>query len=272
MKKLISLSLILILFSGFFTGCKKDKGDPPVLPPAESMTIDFSNFDSAKKSSDQLPGSKGTENSNYDFAVLVAGYWKVIINTTLLVPVTAFQMALDQTPVYVSDKNWQWTYSVTIAQSTYHARLTGQIMATDVAWKMYVSKEGTGSFNEFVWFEGTSKLDGTGGQWILNQSAAVPSPLIQIDWTRTGSSIGTVKYTYVKSPDNFNSSYIEYGLTNNSLNAYYTIHYYNGIKFSEVNIEWNTSTHIGRVKCVDYLGDGTKWYCWNANKINDVCP
>ena len=60
-----------------------------------------------------------------------------------------------------------------MAGSTYTARLTGQIRTSDVAWKMYITKEGTGGFPEFVWFEGTSKLDGTGGQWILNQSSAV---------------------------------------------------------------------------------------------------
>jgi len=25
------------------------------------------------------------------------------------------------------------------------------------------------------------------------------------------------------------------------------------------------------VKCLDYLGDD-EWYCWDANKINIICP
>jgi hypothetical protein len=44
MKKLLSLSLLLLII---FAGCKKDQGDPPLLPPAESMLIDFSNFTAA---------------------------------------------------------------------------------------------------------------------------------------------------------------------------------------------------------------------------------
>jgi hypothetical protein len=134
---------------------------------------------------------------------------------------------------------------------------------------MYITREGTGGFSEFVWFEGTSKPDGTGGQWILYQSAAAPDAVLQIDWTKTGTAIGTVKYTYIKN-DAFKNSYIEYGLTSNSLNAYYTIHYYNGVKFSDVNVEWNTTTHNGHVKSQDYLGDAN-WYCWDANKINVLC-
>jgi hypothetical protein len=136
---------------------------------------------------------------------------------------------------------------------------------------MYITKEGTGSFPEFVWFEGTSKLDGTGGQWILNQSSQLPEAILQIDWTKTGTSIGSIKYTYVKN-DPFKNSYIEYGLTTGTLNAFYTIHYFNINKqdFSDVNVEWNTTIFNGRVKCSDFqLGD---WYCWNASKVNTNCP
>jgi hypothetical protein len=270
MKKIIFI--VLILSAVFYSGCKKDKGEPPVLPPQESMTIDFSNFEVQKKSVDPFSGQKGTENSNWDFAAGVASYWKLIINTTLIVPVASFKIATDQVPVFLSEKNWQWSYSVTVANVTYKARLTGEIRANDVAWKMYIAREGTGSYPEFVWFEGTSKQDGTGGQWILNQSALAPTPLLQIDWTKSGTSVGSVKYTYVKNGDAFKTSYIEYGLTTNTLNAYYTIHYYNSsiVKFSEVNVEWNTTTHNGRVKCLDYLGD-INWHCWDNNKINVTC-
>ena len=92
MKKFCSIVLILALSSGFFSGCKKDKGDPPVLPPAESMTIDFSNFASAKKSLEILPIEKGTANSNWEYAATVAGFWKLIVNTTLAVPVLLLKL------------------------------------------------------------------------------------------------------------------------------------------------------------------------------------
>lgn len=270
MKNVFSISLIFILLTGFFTSCKKDKGDPPVLPPPESMIIDFSNFSSAKKSIEFLPAEKGTANSNWEYAATVAGVWKLIINTTLAVPVLAFETAKEKTPVYISTKNWQWSFSVTNQSGTYKARLTGLIQATDVQWKMYITKEGTGGFAEFLWFEGTSKIDGTGGQWILYQSDTVTDALLQIDWTKTGTSVGYVKYTYVKN-DVFKNSFIEYGLTSNDLNAYYTIHYSVNGSFSDVNVEWSTTKYIGHVKSLSYLGD-TNWYCWDANKINTVCP
>jgi hypothetical protein len=267
MKNLIPLSLILILLVLLVTGCKKDKGDPPVLPPAESMTIDFSNFQLQKKGD-----AKGTENSAWEFSATVAGIWRLVINTTLIVPVTSFQLAVNQTPAYLSKNNWQWSYNVTVAGATYKARLTGEIRTTEVAWKMYVSKEGTGAFAEFLWFEGTSKIDGTGGQWILKQSSSAPSALLKIDWTKTASAIGKITYTYVKAGDVLNGSTIEYGLTSNPLNAYYKVIYNNGVKTSYVDVEWSTTLKNGRVKSVDYFLGDTNWHCWDTNKGNIICP
>jgi hypothetical protein len=277
MKKLLSFTLILILSAGFITSCKKDKGEPPVLPPAESMSIDFTNFVSGAKSAGLAYDQKGTENSNWEFAAVVAGVWRLILNTTLVVPVASFKLAVNQNPVFLSDKTWQWSYSVTVLGAAYNARLTGQIRTSDVLWKMYITKTGTSGFTEFLWFEGTSNLDGTGGQWIINHSYQFVEPMLQIDWIKSGTSIGSIKYTYIRAlkdnrtADPLKDSYITYGLTSTALNAYYTVHYYNGLKSSDVNVEWNSTTYNGRVKCIDYLGD-SDWHCWDSNKVNIICP
>jgi len=277
MKKILIISLVVFFAGCLLHSCKKDRGDPPLLPPAESMLIDFSNFESGKKSDASLLIPKGTQNSNWEFAAGVAMIWKAILYTTLAVPVKSFQLASGTKPVYLDDKTWQWSYNATIAidqiNVTYKARLTGQIRATDVFWKMYITKEGTGSFAEFAWFEGTSKLDGTGGQWKLNQGPQNQVILLQIDWTKTSNTVGLVKYTYIKTGDPFKESYIEYGLTTNTLNAYYTIHYYNPSdqQFYDLNVEWNTTTHNGRVKSLGYFKN-SDWYCWDGNYINIVCP
>jgi hypothetical protein len=272
MKKLFSVFAIIILSASFFTTCKKDNGAPPTLPPQESFTIDFSNFASLKKSIELTSEPKGTNNSNWEFAALVAGYWRVITATTLAVPISAFKLALDNDPVFLSDNTWQWTYSVSPADVAYKARLTGQISSTDVIWKMYVTREGTGGFPEFLWFEGKSSLDATSGQWTLNQSSVVPEAVLQIDWKRTGVTVPYIKYTFLKNLDPFKTSTIEFGLKEATLNAYYTVHYYTGAKFSDVSVEWNTTAKNGRVKSSDYL-DG-KWFCWDENKLNNAanCP
>lgn len=279
MKRIISLLLITVILTTLTTSCKKKKGDPPVLPPEESMTIDFSNFE-AGKSADFSSLPKGVENSNWTFAAGVAGVFKSLIVTTLAVPVAAFKLSIDQTPTYLEDKMWQWSFNVSVVSVTYKARLTGQIRAADVEWKMYVTKEGTGGFAEFLWFSGTSKLDGSSGQWILNHSATYQEPLLQIDWTKSGTSVGTVKYTYIRDKndnrvtDPFKTSYIEYGKTTSaSLDAFYTIKYYSLVlqAFSNVKVEWSTTGHNGRVQSPEYFGNAN-WYCWNSNLVNITCP
>ena len=167
MKKIFYAASVLFISLAIISGCKKDKGDPPELPPAESMSIDFSNFTSAKKSAEVFTSAKGTQTSNWEYAATVAGAWKLIINLTLAVPVTAFQAAVNQTPVYVSGKTWQWSYNVAYLNVSYKARLTGTTNGNTAEWKMYITRDGSGGFTDFLWFEGTSAIDGTSGTWIL---------------------------------------------------------------------------------------------------------
>jgi hypothetical protein len=274
MKKLLPLTLILVFALGFLSGCKKDKGDPPALPPAESMAIDFTNFEAGKKSAEiSLP--KGVEDINWSLVYGVADFWRTIINTTLAVPVLSFKLAVDQTPSYIDNKTWQWKYTYA---SVYTVRLTGQNRSTDVLWNMYITKTGSGGFGEFLWFSGTSKLDGKGGQWTLNYSPTDQVPVLEIVWTRTGTTMGTVKYTYVKTKladkvttNPFNTSYITYGKTTGSFDAYYTIHYYYSTAFADFNVEWSTTGKNGRVKCLGFYGD-TVWHCWDGNYVDITCP
>jgi len=272
MKKLFLISLVLFLSAVIMHSCKKDKGDPPLLPPAESMTIDFSNFESGKKGDVSISIPKGTQNSNWEFAAGVALLCKTMIYVPLAVPVYSFQKAIEQKAVYLDDQTWQWSAAASILNKTYTARLTGQITQSNVVWKMYISLEGTGGFTDFMWFEGTSKLDGTSGQWKLYESQANPVEIVRIDWTVTGDNIGSVKFTYTKTGNAFANSFIEYGLTANSLNAYYTITYYNAQteEFNDMNVEWSTTMHNGKVKCLKFFGT-SDWYCWDGNYLNVTC-
>jgi hypothetical protein len=272
MKKSLIIILAIILSAGVFNACKKNKGEPPVLPSSESMAIDFSNFGTGKKSASEISYPKGTETSSWEFAAGVAFVWNTIIYTTLAVPVKAFQLAANTNPTYIDSQTWQWNYNATVLNVSYKARLTGQIGTSNVQWKMYITREGTGGFNEFLWFQGTSDFDGTQGQWILNLSPQNNVQVVQIDWSKPGETTGTIKFTYIKSGDPFKDSYIEYGLTSNTLNAYYNIHYYNSTyqQFYDVNVEWSTTQHNGRVKCPAFFGN-SDWYCWDGNYINVTC-
>jgi len=273
MKKILIITLVLALSVVLMHSCKSDPGEPPAIPLAGTMAIDFSNFEDAKKGDISISVPKGTDKSSWEFAAGIALFWKSVMYTTLAVPVTAFQLAASQDPAYIENQTWEWDYSTTVLGETYNARLTGQIASTEVVWKMYVTKGGTGGFEDFLWFEGTSEFDGTSGQWILNQSPQSPSAVLQIDWTKTGAEVGEIKCTYVKTGDQYADSYIEYGQTSGALDSYYNIHLYNASvqQFYDLNVEWSKSLHNGRVQCPVYFGN-TNWYCWDSGFLNITCP
>jgi hypothetical protein len=272
MKKLYSFLLPIVLTIVLFNGCVKKKDTPPTLPPAGTMSIDFSNFQSAAKSARSINEVTGitVDKSNWTLAATIAGVWNTILAVNLAVPVASFGIAVNKTPVYLENLKWEWSYSFNVIGATYKARLTGQIRTSDVKWEMYISKEGIGAFAELLWYEGTSSLDGKSGQWILNHSQAFPEPLLQIDWTLTGNDIGNIKYTYIRdkkddrTSDPFKNSYIEYGLTTNILNGYYNVHQNTGAPnvFNDVFIEWSTTDHNGHIKA-HYFYQDDLWHCWN---------
>jgi hypothetical protein len=276
MKKVYSLAIAIILISGLFWGCQK-KGNPPTLPPAESMAINFSEFVTSMKSGLISNDTKAVENTNWTVAATVAGFWNALLVVNLAVPVAAFEKAINNKPTYLDNKTWQWKYSVNVVAATYTARLTGQVRSGDIKWQMFISKDGVGGYAEFLWFEGTTASDGTNGIWTINASQTDQNPFLQIDWFKSNSAIDSVKYTYIKTGEAFNGSYIKYGLNSNLFksfyNAFYNVYLWEPIKlkFTSVNIEWSTSSFIGRIQASDYFQDNN-WYCWDANGNDGTCP
>lgn len=274
MKKIVACELIIVLAAFIFSGCE-NKGDPPSLPPAESMIIDFSFFTATKKSSpvlNDLKGLNAAENTNWTVAATVAGVWNTILVANLAIPVAAFEHAVENKPSYIDNKTWQWKYSVNVLAASYTARLTGQIKTDSIKWEMYIKKDGVGGFDEFKWFEGTTALDGNGGRWTLIQSQSVQIPMLKIEWEKSGSKVGNVKYTYIKTGEAFYGSYIEYGKTSASLDAFYNVSFWetNRAKFVIVQIQWSTSQYNGQVKAIDYFQDNN-WHCWDSNGNDGPC-
>ncbi|NLN29759.1 MAG: hypothetical protein GX158_00750 [Bacteroidales bacterium] len=277
MKKITDLLLILTLIAGLTTACSKENPVAPALPPAESMTIDFSNFITEKKRAPAYD-TKGIETASWTFSAHAASYWNSLMVTTLPIPVIAYGQAEEHSPVYLENNTWEWKYDIQVFTATYRIRLTGRTYGQNAEWKMYVSREESSSFSEFLWLEGISKLDGSGGQWILNHCSYYNEPVIQIDWTGDGTDIQTVKYTYIRElndsreDDPFLTSFIEYGKrSGGTYDAYYLIHYFNGTDFLDVEVEWNTADRYGRVRCEAFFADD-EWHCWNGNYINIFCP
>jgi len=263
MKKKISVILILFLIAGNFMSCKKKNRDfPHVLPT--TMLIDFSNFVITSQSSARDFETKGGENFYWTFSADIVSPWRTLTTATLSVPIGAYRSAANQKPSNISANKWEWSYNATVGGASHRVRLTGEAQGSQMKWEMYVSRDGAGGFSEFKWLEGTSNTTGTEGKWTFYESHTQQTTVaLQVDWTKSGAA-EKIKYTN-------NNLHIEYGQPTGSFSFSYGVHYNNASlgRFSDVNIEWNSSNPAGRVRSADFL-DG-QWKCWNAQRIDTVC-
>ena len=271
--KTTSIKILIILFVGIllFSCEKKDTlTTAPELPPAESMVFDFSELDPYK--------SAELSKVNWIYSATTVGFWSAILGSTLAVPVAAFYAAIEHQPVRVDDQTWQWEYDVDGFTSTYTARLTGKLESNHIKWEMYIAKTGINYFDEFLWFEGTSELDGNSGQWILYYSPGYQDKFLQIDWEKKGENVGQVKYTYIREKndqgenDVYFGSTLTYKLQNVGFDKYLNVHIYNQQEtdFIDTIIEWSTPYHTGHVKS-EYFYSDSEWHCWDSTGDDVDC-
>ncbi len=270
MKPLIYFLLFLIVF----TSCEKDPADKkaPEIPPVETLFIDFGEIGDVGKSAEALK-------TNWIYSATKVTIWNIAVWSTFAVPAAAFKLAFNNTPEVINDVTWtwQWKYAVTGFNNEYTARLVGTLeTASTIKWEMYISKSGDNAYEDFLWFEGTSDIDGKSGQWILYYNYEYQDKTVQVDWKIEADEIGEVKYTYVRKlndlrvDDKFYGSTLTYGLQDNEFDAYMQIHAYNyqAEDFKDTEIEWNRTDYSGHIKD-EYFYSDTDWHCWDNNQ-NDI--
>lgn len=268
MKHIITVAIAVLVF----ISCNDEIeqfNEAPKIPPVETMVIDFGNMSDYTKSA-------AFSKTNWVYSATTVGAWNMIIGSTFAVPVAAFHKAIETEHTVVDNLTWKWEYDVEGFTSQYHARLVGKLQTDEIKWEMYIKKVGIGGFDEFLWFEGISKIDGLSGQWILYHSAAFPEKTIQIDWQRENESVGELKYTYIRDKndqretDLFNGSILTYGLQDGEYNIYVNVNAWDfqASMFNETYIEWNRDSYNGRVKAESFYKDA-KWHCWDSEG-NDV--
>jgi len=270
----MKLNLVILLGVLLFASCSNE--DPaktaPEIPPVETMVIDFGRMADTNKSA-------SVSNTNWAYSAINVGVWSGIIGTTFAIPVAAFRSAVGHQPVDVGDLTWQWEYTVEGFTSQYSARLVGAVESVStIKWEMYVTKTGINPFNEFLWFEGTSNMDGNSGQWVLYHSSAMPEKTIQIDWKKENDKVGEIKYTYVREkndqrqPEKFKGSTLTYGLQNAELDIFVNIHAFDfqSNLFNDTNIEWSRTKYNGRVKS-ELFFKNPNWHCWDSQGADVDC-
>jgi hypothetical protein len=236
-------------------GCEKEKEEQPILPPITAFAIDLNDFTAAgpQKSIDTM--------SNYHMVVGVVSYWNLLLSLSMAIPVVAYAEAFNHDAERVDNNTWQWAYTV---NELYSARLTADVMNDSIYLTMFVTK--TGAYEDAVWYTGKCDFIRTGGEWtIYDIPLDSETPWLKITWNADyEANTFDINYLNIKPEADYEGSYIEYGITENTdYNAFYN--FYNSATNMHYDVDYNTETHVGTVT------DGMNQLCWDEEFTNTLC-
>lgn len=246
-----------------YSGCKKEEGVIPLIPDATSMEMDFSFTN--KKISDTLT-------TNYDTAKAIVSFWANEALTYTYIPIVALKNAIPKNPEFDGESNtYTWSYPFSIGMNSYNANLTGikDIEVDSISWEMTLLKFGS-SEEPFLWFEGRSATNRSGGWWIIYSPSfqREDKKAILISWTKQSTNNEKLKYTNVIYEGVNSGAFIESGITQDAdIKKYYNIHIIKDAYNKEISciINWNNSNNKG------YIQFGENKSCWDENFMNKDC-
>ena len=253
------------------SGCTKeedivtDPGTTPTLPPVSTFAMDFSTFPTAESANGRLEETKW----NYGIAALNFAFWQSLVGLQMAVPVIAFKASFEQEAVYIpSEQRWNWSYEVSDGAYEYQANLYAKPVDGNINWEMFISKGGV--YDDFLWYKGTSALDGSSGNWTVSiEPEGNDREALLIDWEKEGDEVGSIKYTVIDQASDQVDSYIAYGKTDDSdFNSFY--HVYLAREGNLLKIDYNAETKAGRVQSPSHF-QNAEWHCWNSDLIDIDC-
>jgi len=264
-RSLVSISLVISL-QFIFISCDKEPVDErPELPPVESLVMDFSNF------SEPPGGMKGTEETyvNFYHSYFTVLFWNLATTVTMALPVVAYGHVLQQTPVYLGDRTWEWSFNFPINSLNYTATLTGSRISNEEFSMEMVIALATAPDQGVKWFDGVVRYDHTHATWNLYKEGSVK--VLEAEWNKNfETEEADLTYIYVEAGKEETGSYIKLAYMPEELyDAAYTI----SLAANETIIQWNSITIEGHVKDLDKFAD-SQWHCWDsaANGLADkVC-
>jgi hypothetical protein len=261
MKKYVELRQTIAMILGTtmvfgFTSCDKEPVDQrPELPPAESLVMDFSDFN-------ELPaGEKATAATyeNFTQAYLTVQFWSWASLATVAIPATAYAEALQQEPEYLGDHTWEWSFGLDSQSGSFEVVLTGERINNEefsmemVMYATALPEQG------MKWFDGVVRYDHTHAEWNLYGEGGVK--MLEAVWNKDyETEAGDLTYTYVNPDQEETGSYIMYSyMPDEVYDASFTISLSGGM----TEIEWNTATLEGRIQSESKFGD-SDWHCWDS--------
>ncbi len=260
MKKAITLFVVVLLIMGIIWGfaCSdkssdtEEESEAPDVPGAASMRICFSTFPEIQGEASARP-ARNCE--HFTTAYLHVLTWYTVTNAILLLPRSAFLLAISQTPVYEGDSTFSWTFGV----DTSNVKLTGQFIPPDsVEWIMYVTNN---TLDNFRWFDGRCDINATSGWWqFYDPNLPVDSNrVIWDEWAlNTEDTFASHLLTNVNEADSNYGDTVSYRLEESI--SYARLVKMNGEDAGTWNIMWHIYDKWGGIEYPD-----ESYGCWDEN-------
>ncbi len=258
---LLAVSLLIVS-----TSCDKEPVENrPELPPLESLTMTFADFDtpiSATKAS-------GEPHLHFNYAFASLAFWSGATAVTMALPVAAYAYALEQGVEYLGDNSWEWAYSFQWSGLDYTATLNAtRINNEEFSMEMLIALSATPE-QAVRWFDAVVRYDHTQADWTIYKDGSVE--VLEIAWTRDFElGDASLLYTYVEPEMVETGSYISYDFDPLEVyDASFTLSRSTGVTL----IQWNTTSKEGRVQDEAKFGDA-EWMCWDSFEsglVDKVC-
>ncbi len=259
----------LILAHLALISCDKNPAKPgqkqPEVPPASSMQLDLSEFNTAR-----ALGKEGAVGLNFITARATVALINATVTLALSIPVYVLAAALSQPPT-LDPRDGKFHWIISDESKTFRADLAGWVDqdALESRWEMRLTATGNNPpLNNFLWFEGRAKLDNSSGYWDIYDAnkPAMPTKALHIEWQIPSATQATLQFTAVdpNSPDN--GDQLTYR-TDGDLRA---VTFFDKSDNQTVAISWNEITHEGYLIAPGY-NNGQK-SCWDALLNDVVCP
>lgn len=273
MKKSLSLVLLALVLA-MFTACEEGGPTPiddqvaPTLPPAELYTLPTEELTETEQ---DTTTSNTTTNRvtyrNWVHAGVNLVVWNTAVVVNVAVPLAAFGRAFNETPVFIGNSTFAWTYiyrePVGQGGKVYNVVLTGKYLNStqDVEWVLTASQ--VGGFNDFEWFRGIVSTDFSQGNFTINHKPNNPEPYLSIDYSNDNTD-QTLRYTNVNPSNNGRGGYVEYRAESaNPFNRAFDVSSGPNQGNQLLEIQWTVPGNQGRVKHPSHFND-TDWHCWNS--------
>ena len=269
LNKVFKYLTVVLLGVFFVTACKDNAAElssdePPQIPPAESMEMDFSTYENNQSQGNNIAAKNGT---NFAQAAVRAIIMKAVVDVNLFIPRVLLEAASNNEAEFNDEGEWVWTYSKMADGETYEVRLIATRESdNEVNWQFFVTNSAL-NIDDKLFFSGTSNDDGTNGSWTYFnlQNSEEQEAVSEINWSVENEEDISLRLEVVSDRNNNLGDFIEYTFDGTVKNAIY----FNAGENETTELEWNTETNAGFIIAPNY-NNGTQ-ACWDENFENTSC-